>query len=116
MPQIKQITFGKICCISDFGLHWWLTFDVNFAPGYLHHVDVGSVADVSKVHATSIFMVEEYRVGEFLCMYRFIFLKIMDGKSGGRGTFKDLGVHKKTIGSQCSERSPTQVLNKYNVA
>lgn len=35
--------------------------------GLLHCVDVNSVADVSEVHADSIFSVEIYRVGE--CLY-----------------------------------------------
>jgi hypothetical protein len=34
--------------------------------GWLHCMDEGSVASVSEVHATFIFTVEVYRVGEFL--------------------------------------------------
>jgi hypothetical protein len=36
-------------------------------------VDVGSVADIAEVHITSIFRVEIYMLGEFLCTFRFLF-------------------------------------------
>jgi hypothetical protein len=35
--------------VTDFGM---LRFDINSAPGYLQHVDVGSAADISEVHST----------------------------------------------------------------
>jgi hypothetical protein len=44
-------------CIKDF-----LFLCVQPLLGLLHHVDVGSVADVSKVHIASIFRVDMYRL------------------------------------------------------
>jgi hypothetical protein len=34
--------------------------DVNSVLGYLHQVDVGSVADFSDLHGASVFMVEAF--------------------------------------------------------
>jgi hypothetical protein len=41
-----------------------LNSDAVSALGCLHRVDVGSVADISKVHATSIFMIDVCRAAE----------------------------------------------------
>jgi hypothetical protein len=38
-------------------------------------LNVCNVADVSAVHVASIFRVKVYKVGEFLCIYRFMFQK-----------------------------------------
>jgi hypothetical protein len=46
-------------------------------------VDVGNIADVSQVHAASIFRVEVCRVGEFLCIYGLCFERKLREKSGG---------------------------------
>jgi hypothetical protein len=45
-------------------------------------VDVDSVSDVSAVHASSIFVAEVCRAGEFPCIYRFLF-KIHGGSGDG---------------------------------
>jgi hypothetical protein len=42
----------------------------------LHRVDVGDVANLSKVHAASIFRVEVCKLGEFLCIYGILFQEI----------------------------------------
>lgn len=44
--------------VTDFGFSWWFTADVDSALRSLCCVDVGSVVDESKVHATSIFKVK----------------------------------------------------------
>jgi hypothetical protein len=41
--------------ITDFRLPRWLIIDVNSLLGLLQHAVVGNVADVSEVHALSIF-------------------------------------------------------------
>jgi hypothetical protein len=46
-----------------------LLYDVN-SIRHLHCVDLDDVADVSKVHAASIFRVKVFKVDEFLCTYR----------------------------------------------
>jgi hypothetical protein len=43
----------------------YIVYD-DYAVGPLHHVDVGNVANVSEVHAASIFKVEGSS-----CIYRF---------------------------------------------
>jgi hypothetical protein len=43
----------------------WLIIDVGCVLGLLHRVDVGNVADVSEVHAPSIFSVEVWRLVSF---------------------------------------------------
>jgi hypothetical protein len=35
---------------TDFSFSLWLTVNINEALGYLHHVNVGSVVDISEVH------------------------------------------------------------------
>jgi hypothetical protein len=45
-------------------------------------VDVGDVSDVSEVRADSIFWVDECKVVEFLCIYRFMFRRNHGGKWG----------------------------------
>jgi hypothetical protein len=40
---------------SDFRLPWRFVFDAKSVIGSLHSMDVGSVADVSEIHAASIF-------------------------------------------------------------
>jgi hypothetical protein len=47
--------------------------EVDSAFGSLHIIDVGSVVDVSEVHAITIFRVEVSRMSEFSCIYRFFF-------------------------------------------
>jgi hypothetical protein len=42
------------------------TTEAAHVLGWLHHMDEGSVTDVSEVHAAFIFTVEVYRVEEFL--------------------------------------------------
>jgi hypothetical protein len=59
--------FLKSCLpISDFRLLQWLITDVNSVLWLLHRVDVGNVADISEVHAASIFRIEVW-ISEFLC-------------------------------------------------
>jgi hypothetical protein len=41
-------------------------FDVNLVFGCLHLVGVGSVAEISEVHAASVFRIEVCRVSEFV--------------------------------------------------
>jgi hypothetical protein len=42
----------------------WFTVDVDSAFGYLHHVDVGSIADISEVHPVFIFRVDVNRTSK----------------------------------------------------
>jgi hypothetical protein len=58
-------------------------------------VDVGKDAKVPEVPAVSIFMVEVWRMVEFLCMYRFV------RKSHGRrkvGVLARLGYEEQAVG------------------
>jgi hypothetical protein len=41
--------------ITNFMLSWSFIANVNSALGYLHHLDVGSVANISDIYAASIF-------------------------------------------------------------
>jgi hypothetical protein len=43
---------------TDFMISQWFIADVDGALGSLHCVSMGSVADISEVHAASIFRVE----------------------------------------------------------
>jgi hypothetical protein len=49
--------FGQLLLLpfSHFRLPWWFIADVYFALWFLHHAegDVGSVADISEIHAAS---------------------------------------------------------------
>jgi predicted Zn-dependent protease len=59
--------FGQILLLLPFThirLSWWFNADVQFALWLLHHEDgdVGSVADISEVHAASVFSDEDSRV------------------------------------------------------
>jgi hypothetical protein len=58
--------------IIDFRLSWWLTVDSNFILGLLHCMAVGNVGDVSEIYNASIFRVKVCKVGEFLCICRFV--------------------------------------------
>lgn len=60
--------------------------DINFIHRWLHHMDVGSVANISNAYTASIFRVNICRGGgEFLCIYKFMFSKNHRpvGKNGG---------------------------------
>jgi hypothetical protein len=50
---------------------------------YSHHVEVGSVADVSEVHAASIFRLEVSRVSQCLCYIGWWSWWIQWGKGAG---------------------------------
>jgi hypothetical protein len=41
--------------------------------GSKHRVDMGSISDVPDMYAASIFRVEMFRMGDFLCVTRFMF-------------------------------------------
>jgi hypothetical protein len=56
--------------------------NVNSVCGWLHHADIGNVANVLEVHATTIFRFEVFRVGEFSCIYRLSFQITTRGKTG----------------------------------
>jgi hypothetical protein len=58
--------------LTEFRLPWWFILDVGSVLWSMDHVDVSSVADVSGVHAASIFTVKVDRVDESSCMYRFL--------------------------------------------
>jgi hypothetical protein len=57
--------------ITDFRFSLWLYADVGSVLRSLNHVDVGSVANVSEVHSSSIFRVEMSRPIECSCVYRY---------------------------------------------
>jgi hypothetical protein len=50
----------------DYMLSWWFIVDVDSILGISHCVDEDSVADISNVHAASIFRVEMCTVDEFV--------------------------------------------------
>jgi hypothetical protein len=50
---------------TDFRLSRWLTVCPNLVLGRLRRMDAGSVADVSEVLVSSIFSVEECKMGFF---------------------------------------------------
>jgi hypothetical protein len=54
--SVAGLTAWKVCIIIDFRFSKWFTADMNSALGYWHHVDVGSIADISEVHAHAVFM------------------------------------------------------------
>jgi hypothetical protein len=47
-----------------------LPVDVDPALGFFRRVDVGSFADVSKVHAASIFIVQVNKIINCSCIHR----------------------------------------------
>jgi hypothetical protein len=61
---VAGLTVCKTCTVTDFMLSKWFTVDVDSAFGYLHHVEVGSTADISEVHAVFIFRVDVNRTNE----------------------------------------------------
>jgi hypothetical protein len=64
LPKIfSSNRLGKLMDLTDFRLSQWFIVDVDSACGSLHHVDVGSVAKLSEVHAASIFRVRISWVG-----------------------------------------------------
>jgi hypothetical protein len=86
--------------ITDFRLSHWLAFDVISVLGWLHHVDVVIVSDISGVCAVFIFRVGICRVGEFLHMYMFMFLKTMGGCECPLRASKD-----SRLGNLCKEKN-----------
>jgi hypothetical protein len=66
---------------SDYMLSRSLITDVNYVLGFLHFVVVDDVADVSKVHAASIFRVEVCVLVSFCVYFNILFLK----RNSGRG-------------------------------
>jgi hypothetical protein len=61
--------FKKLCLpITDFWLSQCLIIDTNSVLWLLQRVDVGNVADISEVHAASIFRTEVW-ISDFLCQY-----------------------------------------------
>jgi hypothetical protein len=65
--------------VADLRLLQWLTVDVNSALGWLGRVDVGNVASILEAYTASIVRVQMRRVGEFLCICRFMFRKTYGG-------------------------------------
>lgn len=61
---VAGLIVWKICIIIDFMLSKVFTVDVDSAFGYLQHVDKGSIADISEVHAVFIFRVNVNRMSE----------------------------------------------------
>jgi hypothetical protein len=61
--------------IIDFTLSEWLTVDSNYILGLLHCMVVGNVGDLSEIYNASIFRVKMCKVGEFLCICRFVLKK-----------------------------------------
>jgi hypothetical protein len=57
----------------------WFNVHIDLDLGFLHRVDVGSVADVSEVHAASIFRAEVGKVSKIL----YIFFPANHRKEGG---------------------------------
>jgi hypothetical protein len=47
-----------ICKLTDFRLSQWLIIDVNSVVGLLHFVVAGNIADILKMHAAPIFMLD----------------------------------------------------------
>jgi hypothetical protein len=74
--------------IIDFRFSRLLIHDVGSVHRSLHRVDVGSVADVSEIHASSIFRVEMSRAVECSCAYRYWSNR---SKAKRRGLVLDLG-------------------------
>jgi hypothetical protein len=51
-------------CITSFRVSRWFIVDVDSGLGYLHRMDVSSVADVSEIHTATMFRTFVSRVGE----------------------------------------------------
>jgi hypothetical protein len=67
---VQARTHQPLKVFTDFGFSRWLIIDVDFVLGLLHRVDVSDAADVSKVHAASIFRVEVCRLMSLCSIYR----------------------------------------------
>jgi hypothetical protein len=84
LPNAKNIedTGNKSTDIIfiDFRLSWWLNDDSNYIAGLLHCMDVGNVGDIPEIYNASIFRVKMRKVGEFLCICRFILRNIHSRK------------------------------------
>jgi hypothetical protein len=61
--QLCQCVLSS-CVLTNFRLLQWFIVDVDSALGILHHVDVGSAANISEVHAASRFRIEVTRVSK----------------------------------------------------
>lgn len=55
----------------------WKFIDISSVLGLLHRLDVSDVADVSEVHASSIFMVEVSVTDVYYCVYSFLALNFI---------------------------------------
>jgi hypothetical protein len=76
--------------VTDFWLSLWFSIDVNCALQF-NHVNVVSNADVSGVHATSIFRFNVRRVNEYLFMYRFWSIRPTRGRVGAGALSRSRG-------------------------
>jgi hypothetical protein len=68
--------------VTDIRLLQWLN-DVNFVFGFLHDVDVGSVADISGVYAAFIFSIFRVKMCKLVSFYVCILLFRKFGGGGG---------------------------------
>jgi hypothetical protein len=67
---------------------------------------VGSAADVSKVHATSLFMVKLCKVDEFVCIYTFLFINTNGTRAGDDAPFRPI----RPVSRNISERKVAALL------